>query len=183
MGLLETPCRVAQGVSETERTKHNKGSGFKCMKHAAIGFQRSQRGVGGVRGRRRGDKAADIGQEQQHKPCSGRVDKMLADGSTWQSDVAQDFRDFNAAAAMYGPASHRLDPRSVAEALRSPDAAEWQAAIDAELASCIAYGVWEVCHLPPGRKALPCRMLLERKRDGRHKARLVAGGHRQHFGL
>jgi hypothetical protein len=183
MGLLETPCRVAQGSSETERTKHNKGSGFKCMKHAAIGFRGSQRGVGGVRGRRRGDKAADIGQEQQHKPCSGRVDKMLADGSTWQSDVAQDMRHFNAAAATDGPASHRLDPHSIAEALRSPDAVEWQAAIDAELASCIAYGVWEVCHLPPGRKALPCRMLLERKRDGRHKARLVAGGHRQQFGL
>jgi hypothetical protein len=153
------------------------------MKHAAIGFRGSQRGVGGVGGRRWGDKAADIGQEQQHKPRSSRVDKMLADGSTWQSDVAQDFRHFNAAAATDGPASHRLDPRSIAEALRSPDAAEWQAAIDAEVASCIAYGVWEVCHLPPGRKALPCRMLLERKRDGRHKARLVARGHCQQLGL
>jgi hypothetical protein len=37
--------------------------------------------------------------------------------------------------------------------------------------------------LPPGRKALPCGMLLERKRDGWHKARLVARGHRLQFGL
>jgi hypothetical protein len=86
------------------------------MKHAASGLRGSQRGVGGVRGRQRGDQAAHIGQEGQHKQRSGGIDKMLADGSTWQSDVAQDIWHFNAAAATNGPASHRLDPRSVAEA-------------------------------------------------------------------
>ena len=75
------------------------------------------------------------------------------------------------------------DPVSVADALSSPDAAEWQRAIDAEVASCIQFGVWEECDLPRGKQALPSRFVLERKRDGRYKARLVAGGHRQQHGL
>jgi hypothetical protein len=74
-------------------------------------------------------------------------------------------------------------PRSVAEALSRPDAAEWQRAIDEEVASCLQYGVWSECQLPKGKQALPSRFVLERKRDGRYKARLVAGGHRQQYGL
>ena len=48
--------------------------------------------------------------------------------------------------------------------------------------------MWETCTLPPGKQALPSRMLLSRKRpqegdSGRYKARLVAGGHRQQHGV
>jgi hypothetical protein len=43
--------------------------------------------------------------------------------------------------------------------------------------------VWEECELPAGKQALPSRFVLERKRDGRYKARLVAGGPRQQYGL
>jgi hypothetical protein len=62
-------------------------------------------------------------------------------------------------------------------------AARWQAAIDKELASCREFGVWEECELPAGKQALPSRFVLERKQDGRYKAHLVAGGHRQQYGL
>jgi hypothetical protein len=71
----------------------------------------------------------------------------------------------------------------VCEALRRPDRVKWQAAIEAEVASCMEYGVWETCALPAGRQALPSHFVLERKRDGQYKARLVAGGHRQRQGL
>ena len=74
-------------------------------------------------------------------------------------------------------------PRTVAEALSRHDAALWQQAIDEELASCLKHEVWEECDLPPGKQALPSRFIFERKRNGRHKARLVAGGHRQQHGL
>ena len=43
--------------------------------------------------------------------------------------------------------------------------------------------MWTECGLPPGKQALPTHFVLEVKRDGRYKARLVAGGHRQQFGL
>jgi hypothetical protein len=64
-----------------------------------------------------------------------------------------------------------------------PDAARWQAAIDEEIELGREFGVWEECDLPAGKQALPSRFVLDRKRDGRYKARLVAGGHRQQYGL
>jgi hypothetical protein len=71
----------------------------------------------------------------------------------------------------------------VAEALSRPDAAKWQQAIDEEVASILKYGVWSECELPAGKQALPTHFVFEVKRDGRYKARLVAGGHRQQHGL
>jgi hypothetical protein len=38
VGALDTPCRVAQGVSGTEHKQHNKGSGSMCMRHASAGW-------------------------------------------------------------------------------------------------------------------------------------------------
>lgn len=88
-----------------------------------------------------------------------------------------------AAAAAALPVFGEPNPKSVAEALSRPDGAEWQRAIDDEVASCLHFGVWSECDLPPGKQALPSRFVLERKRCGRYKARLVAGGHRQRHGL
>ena len=75
------------------------------------------------------------------------------------------------------------DPLSVHDALSRHDANEWRQAIDSELASFDEHDVWYPCELPPGKTALPSQMLLERKRDGRYKARLVAGGHKQLHGV
>jgi hypothetical protein len=75
------------------------------------------------------------------------------------------------------------NPATVAEALSRPDAAEWQKAIDEEVAACLEYSVWSESEVPPGCHALPSRFILERKRNGRYKARLVAGGHRQRHGV
>jgi hypothetical protein len=90
---------------------------------------------------------------------------------------------FKAAVNTPGPHSRALPPRTVAEALSRPDADRWRAAIDEELASCRELKVWEEVHLPKGKQALPSFFIFETKRDGRYKARLVAGGHRQRQGL
>jgi hypothetical protein len=82
-----------------------------------------------------------------------------------------------------GPHSRALPPRTVAEALSRPDADRWRAASDEELASCGEFKVWEEVHLPKGKQALPSFFIFETKRDGRYKAHLVAGGHRQRQGL
>jgi hypothetical protein len=75
------------------------------------------------------------------------------------------------------------DPKSVAEALSQPDGPEWEKALLGEVGSCLELGVWEACELPPGKQALPSHFIMERKRDGRYKVRLVAGGHRQQYGV
>ena len=74
-------------------------------------------------------------------------------------------------------------PKSVREALSRPDAGEWKRAIQEEIDTCESYKVWTRCKLPAGRVALPSRLVLDLKRDGRYKARLVAGGHRQEHGV
>ena len=85
--------------------------------------------------------------------------------------------------AMAAMTAFMPNPRSIEEALQRPDAAEWQRAVEEEIAACLEYGVWSECELPPGKQALPTHFVLERKRDGRYKARLVAGGHKQQYGL
>ena len=47
------------------------------------------------------------------------------------------------------------DPTSVREALAREDSEKWQEAIDSELGSMAEHGVWEICTLPPGKRALP----------------------------
>lgn len=71
------------------------------------------------------------------------------------------------------------DPRTLAEALARPDGPMWAAAAEAELLSIRNHDVYEVVDLPPGKHALGSKWVLERKRDGRYKARLVALGYGQ----
>jgi hypothetical protein len=85
------------------------------------------------------------------------------------------------AAAEAMPVSHALPPKTYKEVL--PDAAQWLQAIEEEVAACLAFNVWEACELPSGKQALPSHFIFDRKRDGRFKARLVAGGHLKLQGL
>jgi len=57
--------------------------------------------------------------------------------------------------------------------------AEWLAAAEEEFKSVLAKDVCGACDLLRGKQALPSHIVFERKRDGRCKARWVAGGHKQ----
>jgi hypothetical protein len=57
------------------------------------------------------------------------------------------------------------------------------AAIIDKPASCEEYEVWKPCDQQQGKTALPSQFVHDRKRNGRFKARLVAGGHRQQPGV
>jgi hypothetical protein len=101
-----------------------------------------------------------------------------AAGSTWRWHVDMAACDYP------GPTQPRTAAeRTVAEALSRPDVDTWQAAFDEELAFCKKLGVWEEAHLPEAKHTLPSFFIFEMKRDGRYKARLVAGRHRQRQGL
>ena len=72
-------------------------------------------------------------------------------------------------------------PKSYKEALQSPCATQWRAAMDEEFNSLITNKTWRLTTLPPGRKAIRCKWVyaLKTKPDGsldRFKARLVAKG-------
>ena len=75
-------------------------------------------------------------------------------------------------------------PKTYKEALQSPFASQWQAAMDEEFDSLITNKTWRLTNLPPGRKAIRCKWVyaLKTKPDGsldRFKARLVAKGRSQ----
>ncbi|KXJ71119.1 hypothetical protein RP20_CCG021438 [Aedes albopictus] len=81
-----------------------------------------------------------------------------------------------------------VEPRSYKEATTGAESAKWIAAMKDELVSHEENKTWNLVKLPPGKKAIGCRWIYKRKLDehGRlssYKARLVAQGHSQRFGL
>lgn len=77
---------------------------------------------------------------------------------------------------------------TLAQALRGPDAQEWQEALDYEISQLEKLGTWELADLPRGANLIPCHFVLATKRgpDGQKlklRARLVANGQRQQYGL
>ena len=80
------------------------------------------------------------------------------------------------------------DPRSYAEAMACPDAAEWEMACEAEKRAFEHMGVYEVVPRPKGRKVVGSRWVFRIKRgpDGtvlKYKARIVAQGFTQIEGV
>ena len=81
-----------------------------------------------------------------------------------------------------------LEPTSYKQALRSPDAKHWQAAIDSEYESLMTRKTWKLVPRPAGRKLVDSKWVFKLKRnpDGsiaRYKARLVARGFTQEHGV
>lgn len=82
-------------------------------------------------------------------------------------------------------------PKSYREAMASPDAAKWQAALDKEMRSCIDQQVWTLVRrdeLPKGANVLPCKEVFKIKLDEHgavveHKARFTPKGFRQKQGV
>jgi hypothetical protein len=78
------------------------------------------------------------------------------------------------------------EPRSIAQALKRPDADQWLETAEAEMKAHADNGTWEIVPLPPGVKAIGSGWLFKVKRhDGsieRYKGRLVAKGYSQHPG-
>ena len=73
------------------------------------------------------------------------------------------------------------EPAGLSAALASAQAAEWQQAMEEELASLQAHGTWSLQHTPAGVKTIPLKWVFKVKTDApglnqRIKGRLVAKG-------
>jgi len=80
------------------------------------------------------------------------------------------------------------DPQMLDEALRGPDAKQWQDALDYKIGQLKKLQTWNVEDLPPGHTAIPCSEVLKVKQgpDGEiqsYRVRIVAGDHRQVEGI
>ena len=93
------------------------------------------------------------------------------------------------ARALRSVSKHSLSiPSSYQQAMSSRSAALWQQAMQEEIDSLCSHAVWELCDLPPGRKALPVAWVYDLKRDVnghviQYKARLVVDGRKQVKGV
>lgn len=79
------------------------------------------------------------------------------------------------------------EPRTYKEAIESPEAKLWIAAMDEEIKSLTENHTWTLTNLPENRKAVGCKWIYKRKLDEdgnivRYKARLVAQGFSQMYG-
>ena len=73
------------------------------------------------------------------------------------------------------------NPKTVREALETPQRKEWIEAIRKEMQSLVDKRVFEIKKVPPGRKVIPLRIVLKIKlaSDGtidKYKARCVVAG-------
>ena len=89
----------------------------------------------------------------------------------------------------YGAATRPKDaPNNVSEALRSPEAKHWQAAMNSEMDAHTINSTWELIKLPEDRKVIGSQwvFIVKRNSDGsidKYKARLVAQGFTQMPGI
>jgi len=99
----------------------------------------------------------------------------------------------SAATARFGLIAEALaseceGPTTVAQALNSPEADNWRKAMKSEYDSLVMNRTWELCKLPPGRKAIGSRWVFKRKFKSngeldKYEARLVARGFSQKAGI
>jgi len=80
------------------------------------------------------------------------------------------------------------EPASIDEALRGPNAKEWQAALDYKISQLEKLGTWVLVDLPKGEPVIPCTEVLKEKRGPTgevetYRVRVVAGGHKQVEGI
>ena len=80
------------------------------------------------------------------------------------------------------------DPVSFSEAIGSSDSDKWIDAMNDELRSMDQNKVWELVELPERYKTVGCKWVFKTKRDSkgnieRHKAKLVAKGFTQKWGI
>jgi Reverse transcriptase (RNA-dependent DNA polymerase) len=85
-------------------------------------------------------------------------------------------------------ATHPSDPKTLDEALRGPDAKQWEEALQYEINQLEKLGTWKVEDLPAGQTAIPCSKVIRVKRGPNgevqsYRVRIVAGGHRQTEGV
>lgn len=88
----------------------------------------------------------------------------------------------------YLAVEHELEPKTLSQVLSSADKHHWMEAMEKEMKSLHENRVWELVKLPVGRKPVGSKWVFKLKTDEdgnieRYKARLVAQGYTQKFGM
>ncbi|GJP65472.1 hypothetical protein CLOP_g22355, partial [Closterium sp. NIES-67] len=106
---------------------------------------------------------------------------LLWDLTTQKLTVSRDIEEDEIAHCYWAPIP---EPKTREEALNGPNGEKWKASEDEEFGSLIENETWDLCDLPPGKKAITSKMIYRHKYgpEGeltRYKSRLVARGFQQ----
>ncbi|VDB90564.1 Bgt-51627 [Blumeria graminis f. sp. tritici] len=119
------------------------------------------------------DNPQDITSETLVPRRSNRILRLIEQKSSWQPSSR----------ALYVKQNIPI-PQSYKEAINGPDKTKWLTAIGGELESLDLKKVFNsITHIPHGRKPVGLRWVFPVKSDGRYKARLVAQGFSQTYGV
>ena len=85
-------------------------------------------------------------------------------------------------------AGNVVEPETFSQAMKSPDAKQWENAAKAEYDSLLENDTWSLVELPSNRQAIKCKWVFRAKYDSegnieRYKARVVAKGFEQKHGI
>jgi hypothetical protein len=86
------------------------------------------------------------------------------------------------AVAAINAQSQGVEPQTIEEALTGPDADKWRPAIKSEIRSLIRNHTWDLVR-PCQHRTISSRWVFKIKSSGRYKARLVARGFTQEYGI
>ena len=79
------------------------------------------------------------------------------------------------------------EPTTYKEAMKTPQAENWKREMQLEIDAANANDTWELCQLPPGRKAMKCKWVFKNKFEHgalkRQRARIVGKGFSQIYGV
>ncbi|CCM06583.1 uncharacterized protein FIBRA_08861 [Fibroporia radiculosa] len=76
-----------------------------------------------------------------------------------------------------------VDPLTLGQAMRSPNAGKWKKACEEELEAMRKNKTWELVNRPAGRNVVKNKWVFKHKADGRCRSRLVAKGFTQVEGI
>ena len=127
--------------------------------------------------------------EYQEEAENARVaSALISSGLDFLCGEAGYLTESEAWECAYKAVASTTAPRTLAEAMRTPESEQWLQAARNEMQAHMDNGTWELVDLPPGKRAMGCRWIFKVKKlaDGtfeRHKARVVAKGYSQRPGL
>lgn len=102
------------------------------------------------------------------------IDEVPEEPNDYIDDQDDDAFDLPPDIALAG--HYATDPSTLDEALRGPDAKEWQKALEYEISQLEKLGTWVVVDLPEGQTAIPCSEITRVKRGLMERSKVTESG-------
>jgi hypothetical protein len=116
-------------------------------------------------------------------PLPTRTSSRIRAATTTPGPLEASQTDLHTNYMAIGPLGHQEEPSTFKEALQGPDSEKWQLAIKSEMKSLLQNKTWDLVLRPKGKNIVSSKWVFKIKDNGQFKARMVARGFSQEYGL